>query len=275
MPAVSITAGTRPAARVGELLRDWRQRRHFSQLDLANTAEVSARHLSFVETGRSKPSRELILHLAEHLDIPLRERNHLLLAAGYAPAHSELSLDTEPMEPVRHAIDQVLTGHEPYPAIMVNQRWDLVSANQAALTIFGSRMAPELLAPPANALRANLHPDGLAPHIVNLAEVSSHMLIRLRRQALLSHDPALGELYEELSSYPGVETGHSAAVDEATLVYVPLRLRTPEGELAFFSTIATFGTALDITLAELAIESFFPADAATTAALQQAAIPEG
>jgi transcriptional regulator with XRE-family HTH domain len=268
---MSSIVRTGPAPRVGQLLRDWRQRRHLSQLDLAHAAEVSSRHLSFVETGRSKPSRELVLHLAEHLDVPLRERNHLLLAAGYAPVHTEMTLDSAPMEPVRRALDQVLTGHEPYPAIIVNQRWDLVSFNRAAATILGSLVAPELMAPPANALRANLHPDGLAPHTINFAEVSAHLMVRLNRQAVLSQDPALADLYEELRGYPGVATGVSAAVDESSLVFVPVRLRTPHGDLALFSTIATFGTALDITLAELAIESFFPADPETATILQRLA----
>lgn len=265
-----VASGTRQA-RVGELLRDWRHRRRLSQLDLASAAEVSARHLSFVETGRAKPSRELVLHLAEHLEVPLRERNHLLLAAGFAPAHTEVALAAEPMEPVRRALDKILSGHEPYPAVIVDQRWDLVSANTATLEILAVRIAAELLEPPANVMRASLHPDGLAPHIVNFAEYSSHLLIRLQRQALLSQDPALAELYEELQSYPGVEARSSAAVDETSLLFVPLRLRGDDGELAFFSTIATFGTALDITLAELAIESFFPVDAATSATLQAAA----
>jgi len=258
-------------ARVGELLRDWRRLRRLSQLDLAVGAEVSPRHLSFIETGRSKPSRELLLHLAEHLEVPLRERNHLLLAAGYAPVHTETPLDAAPMEPVRQALDQILKGHEPYPAVIVDQRWDLVSANAPALSILADGIAPELMAPPANVIRISLHPDGLAPRIANLAEYSAHLLIRLHRQALLSQDPALAALHDEVKAYPGVDAAASSAVDESTLLFVPLRLRTDVGELTFFSTIATFGTALDITLAELAIESFFPADAATAEALQRAA----
>lgn len=260
---------TRPTSGVGHLLRDWRLHRRLSQLDLANLAEVSARHLSFVETGRSKPSRELILHLAHYLDVPLRDQNQLLLAGGFAPAHSEIPLEAGPMEPVRQALDQILTGHEPYPSMIVNQRWELVMTNAAGLGVFGSRISPDLLEPPANVLRASLHPDGLAPHITNFGEYSAHMLDRLHRQAMLSQDTLLSELYEELRGYPGVEQGPSSAEvgDETSRLFVPMRLRTEDGELAFFSTIATFGTALDVTLAELAIESFFPADAATAGLL--------
>jgi transcriptional regulator with XRE-family HTH domain len=264
---MSVTA---PGRTVGDLLRDWRRRRHLSQLELAGVAEVSSRHLSFVETGRSKPSRELLLHLAEHLEVPLRERNHLLLAAGFAPVHTETPLEAAPMAPVRAALDTILAGHEPYPAVIVDQRWDLVTANAPAQGILGG-VAPSLLEPPVNVLRACLHPDGLAPRIANLGEYSAHLLTRLHRQALLAQDPALSALATELAGYPGVRSDASAAVDETTLLFVPMRLLVEGGELAFFSTIATFGTALDITLAELAIEQFFPADAATAAALRAAA----
>jgi transcriptional regulator with XRE-family HTH domain len=257
---------------VGDLLRDWRQRRRLSQLDLAVEAEVSARHLSFVETGRSKPSRELLLHLAEHLDVPLRERNALLLAAGYAPVYRATPIDASSMAPVRDALDKILAGHEPYPAVIVDRRWDLVSANAAALTILADGVAPDLLAAPANALRVSVHPDGLAPRIANLAEYSAHLMTRLHRQLVLSGDEALDALYEELRGYPGVAERASSAVDPADLLFVPLRLRRPDGpDLTFFSTLATFGTALDITLSELAIESFFPGDEATAAALHRRA----
>lgn len=266
---MASTAAKRRSSKVGELLRGWRRSRHLSQLDLATLAEVSPRHLSFVETGRSKPSRELIGHLAHHLDVPLRDRNQLLLAAGYAPAHSEIPLEAEPMEPVRRALDLILSGHEPYPAVIVNQRWEFVTTNAAAQQVFATRMSPELLEPPGNALRASLHPDGLAPYITNFAEFSDHMLTRLHRQAILSQDATLAALYEEVCGYPNVATGPSVAHDESSLLFVPLRLSTDEGELSFFSTIATFGTALDVTLAELSIESFYPADAATAAILQR------
>jgi transcriptional regulator with XRE-family HTH domain len=271
---VPASAAAPDVARVGDLLRDWRHRRHLSQLDLAIAAEVSPRHLSFVETGRSKPSRELLLHLAEHLEVPLRERNHLLLAAGFAPVHTETPLDAAPMGPVRDALDQILAGHEPYPAVVVDQRWDLVTGNAPAMGILADGVAPSLLAPPVNVIRVCLHPDGLASRIVNLAEYSEHLMVRLHRQALLSQDPGLATLLDEMREYPGVRQASSSAVDETTLLFVPLRLRVGEAVLSFFSTIATFGTALDITLAELAIEQFFPADPATAAALHGSGAPD-
>ena len=258
-----------PSHGAGALLRDWRRRRRLSQLDLAVNAEVSTRHLSFVETGRSKPSRELLLHLAEHLDVPLRERNDLLLAAGYAPAYRQRPLDDEAMGPVRDALDKILAGHEPYPAVIVDRKWDLVAANAAALTILTDGVAPSLLAPPANALRVTLHPDGLAPRIANLEEWSAHLLSRLRREATATADAELLALHDELAGFPGVSDGRDEATDPAALLFTTLHLRTTKGaDLAFFSTVATFGTARDVTLAELSIESFFPADAATAAVLR-------
>jgi transcriptional regulator with XRE-family HTH domain len=258
-----------PTSGVGDLLRDWRTRRRLSQLDLSLDADISARHLSFVETGRSKPSRELLLHLAEQLEVPLRERNALLLAAGYAPAYGETPLEADEMSPAREALDKILAGHEPFPAAIVDRHWELVSANAPALAILTEGVSAELLEPPANALRVTLHPDGLAPRIANLGEWSAHLLVRLQRQALLSGDPALAALHEELRGYPGVEEGATAAVEPAEMLFVALRLSTTEGpELSFFSTLATFGTALDITLEELAIESFFPADETTAAILR-------
>src|SRR5438094_1960189 len=187
-----------PPRGVGGLLRAWRQQRRLSQLDLAVEAEVSPRHLSFVETGRSKPSRELLLHLAEHLEVPLRERNALLLAAGYAPVYQQSPLDSPEMAPVRDALDKILTGHEPFPAVVVDRGWDLVSANGPALAILTDGVAPDLLAPPTNALRVSLHPDGLASRILNLAEYSSHLLARLHRQAMVSADAELIALADEL-----------------------------------------------------------------------------
>jgi transcriptional regulator with XRE-family HTH domain len=270
---MSLTAHRPGAHEVGDLLRGWRHRRRLSQLDLALGAEVSARHLSFVETGRSKPSRELLLHLAEHLDVPLRDRNALLVAAGYAPVFAETALDDSAMTPVREALDRLLAGHAPFPALVVDHRWDLLSANLPAMALMGELVAPELLEPPVNGLRVVLHPDGLAPRIENLAEYGGHLLMRLRRHELAAPDPAISALIEELSGYPGVEEpgAESAAVDPADLLFVPLRMRGPGDEpLAFFSTLATFGTALDITLAELIIEQFFPADPATEKALRTA-----
>ena len=264
---MTVTQAAPPPLRVGDLLRDWRHRRRLSQLDLAVEAEVSARHLSFVETGRSTPSRELILHLADHLEVPLRERNNLLLAAGYAPVYRETALDDAAMTPVRDALDQLLAGHAPYPAVVVDQRWNLVSANAPANTVLTQGVARHLLRPPVNTLRVSLHPEGLAPRIANLAEYSAHLITRLQRQAAVAGDPALTALVDELRAYPGV--GDPATTPEPVeLLFVPLRLRVDGGEMRFFSTIATFGTALDITLAELAIESFFPSDAATEAALR-------
>ena len=261
-----------PTTGVGELLRGWRQRRRLSQLDLAVEAEVSARHLSFVETGRSRPSRELLLHLAEHLDVPLRERNSLLLAAGYAPAYRERSLDDEGMDPVRDALDRVLGGHEPYPAVIVDRRWDLVTANAAALRLFTAEVSAELLRPPINVYRLGLHPEGLAPKVRNFAEYADHLLVRLQRDVALSGDPDLAALLEEVRGYPGVSDASPVLTDPAQLLFLPMRMQGPGGaDLSFFSTVATFGTALDVTLAELCIEAFFPADEPTKQALQRAA----
>lgn len=256
------------ASAFGRLLKDWRRRRHLSQLDLALDAEISARHLSFVETGRARPSRDLVLHLSAQLEVPLRERNALLLAAGFAPVYRETDLDDEEMAPVRSALDRLLSSHEPFPAIAVNGRWDLVAANAAATALLGGLVAPELLTPPANALRLTLHPSGLARHIRNFEEWSEHLLSRLHRQAVASGDPALQELERELSSYPSVKADTRPSESPPNL-YVPLALSHPDsGDLEFFSTISTFGTALDITISELAIESFFPANETTAAALQ-------
>jgi transcriptional regulator with XRE-family HTH domain len=242
-----------------------------SQLDLAVEAQVSARHLSFVETGRSKPSRELVLHLAEHLDVPLRERNQLLLAAGYAPVYPATSLDAEEMGPVRDALDRLLRGHEPFPAVVVDRRWDLVSANGPALGILADGVDPHLLEAPANTLRVSLHPRGLAPRIGNLAEYGAHLLHRLHRQALAAGDDSLLDLHEELRGYlddAGVAPAPPSN-DPTDMLFVPLLLRTRDGgELRFFSTLTTFGTALDVTMAELAIEAFFPADETTVAQLR-------
>ena len=252
---------------VGVLLRDWRQRRRLSQLELGVRADVSTRHLSFVETGRSKPSRELVLHLAEHLDVPLRERNVLLHAAGYAPLFPQTALEENDMAPVRDALDAILGGHDPYPAIVVDRHHDLVTANRSATALFTSRLPPSLLEPPVNALRVTFHPDGLARDIVNLGELSAHLLARLDREIAACGDPALAALAEELRGYPGVVDA-GARQAPASQLFVPLVLRSDSGVLRFFSTIATFGTALDVTVEELSIESFFPADEATKAALR-------
>jgi transcriptional regulator with XRE-family HTH domain len=256
---------------VGEQLRGWRERRRLSQLELAIEADISTRHLSFVETGRSKPSRDMVLHLAERLDVPLRERNSLLLAAGYAPVFPERPLDSDPLAPVAAAIRQVLAGHEPYPAVVLNARNVLLDANASA-GMFLTDVAPHLLAPPANVVRIALHPDGMAPNIVNLPLWRGHLLERLRRQIGASGDPALTELYDEVLGYPGGGDHGSDEPDPATTVALPMRYRYGGRELVFVSTVATFGAPLDVTVSELAIEAFYPADAETAAVLR-AAVP--
>jgi transcriptional regulator with XRE-family HTH domain len=253
---------------VGQLLREWRSRRNVSQLRLASTAAVSARHLSFIETGRARPSREMVLHLAERLDVPLRERNALLLAAGYAPAFGERALDDVAFVPVREALERFLAAHMPYPALVLDRRFDLVLANDA-LGALTEGVAPWLLEPPANALRATLHPDGLAPRIANLADWSAHLLHRLRREAAVTGDPALEELHAELVRYPGVRAEPPPADSlAAAAVLLPLELRAGDRTLSFFSTVTTFGTPADVTLAELSVEAFYPANAETAAALR-------
>jgi transcriptional regulator with XRE-family HTH domain len=256
---------TRP---VGELLRQWREQRRLSQLDLALQAEVSTRHLSFLETGRASPSRDMVLRLAEQLEVPLRDRNTLLLSAGFAPAYSETAVDSPRMNAVKDALRQVLTGHEPYPAVVVDRHWNLVDANRS-VGLFMTHIPPELLEPPINVLRASLHPQGMAPRIVNLAEWRGHLLHRVRRQIDLTADAALAELYEELRSYPGGTADFD--VRSRGAVVAPLRIQHGDRELSFFSIVASFGTPVDITVAELAIESFFPADPATAEVLRAAA----
>ena len=257
----------RPA--VGVLLRDWRQRRRMTQMDLALEADVSARHLSFIETGRSVPSADMVKHLAEQLDVPLRERNELLLAAGYAPAYGQRDLDEPEMGPVREALDRVLAGHEPFPAVVVDRHWGMVAGN-SAIPLLTAGVAAHLLEPPVNVLRLTLHPEGMAPRIANLAEWRAHLLDRLGRQAVVSGDPALSALYDELAGLPG--GGESATPPDlaASDIAVPLRIRHGDGELRFLSTYTTFGTAVDVTVSELSIEAFFPADAATAQALYSA-----
>jgi transcriptional regulator with XRE-family HTH domain len=257
----------------GDLLREWRQRRRKTQLDLALDAEISTRHLSFVETGRSQPSREMLLRLAEHLEMPLRERNMLLLAAGFAPAFPERPLDDPALDAARRAIDLVLAGHEPYPALAIDRHWTLVAANAAVMRLLDG-LDPSVLQPPVNVLRLSLHPAGLAPRIANRAEWRAHLIARLRRQIAASGDPALSELLRELIALdPG---GSSDAADpdrDYGGVIVPFMLSTPAGVLSFISTTTVFGTPVDVTLSELAIESFFPADAATADALRALALP--
>lgn len=256
---------------VGEMLRDWRQRRHLSQLDLALDAGVSARHVSFVETGRARPSRDMVLQLAEQLGVPLRDRNALLVAAGFAPVYRERGLDDPALRPVRQAIDLVIAGHAPNPALAVDRHWRLVAAN-AAVGLLTAGSAPALLQPPVNALRISLHPEGMAPRIANLGQWRAHILTRLRRQIDLTGDPVLAELEDELRGYPAPEAGEHVPLPGGDDFVIPLRLRGPAGTLSFISTTTVFGTPTDVTLDELAIESFFPADAATAGAMRLAAL---
>lgn len=260
---------TQPSQPVGELLRTWRQRRRLSQLELATEAEISPKHLSFLETGRAMPSREMLLRLAEQLDVPLREQNILLVAAGYAPVFGERPLDAPDLQAARRAADLVLTGHEPYPALAVDRHWTLLAANRAVPPLLAG-LPPELLQPPVNVVRLSMHPAGLAAQIVNYGLWRAHMLARLRRQVESSADTTLMELLHEVAAYP-LPPQHSrspAPPHSGELVVVPLLLRTEAGMLSFISTTTVFGTPLDITVAELAIESFFPADAATLEAMR-------
>ncbi|MFC0864409.1 helix-turn-helix domain-containing protein [Sphaerimonospora cavernae] len=251
----------------GELLRHWREHRRLSQLELSIQAEISTRHLSFLETGRARPSRDMVLHISEHLEIPLRERNHLLLSAGYAPAYTESPLDSPQMTAVCETIRRLLSAHEPYPAVVVDRGWNLVDAN-AAIGLIAEDVDPDLL---TNVLRASLHPEGLAPRIVNLGEWRAHLLGRLRRQISLTGDAELGELYAELHGYPCDQPEPEIELPGPGDIMVPLRLKHSSGrELSFFSIVATFGTPLDITVAELAIESFYPADPGTADFLRDA-----
>jgi transcriptional regulator with XRE-family HTH domain len=254
---------------VGEHLREWRQRRRMSQLDLAGDAEISTRHLSFLETGRSLPSREMILNLAERLEIPLRERNVLLTAAGYAPLFPQRPLDDPALRSMRRAIDFVLKGHEPYPALAVDRHWTMVTHNAAVPALIAGVDAA-LLRPPVNVLRLSLHPSGLAPRILNLAQWRAHLVARLRRQVEITADALLAELLGELLSYrPSAGCSAGAPVAEETDVVVPLRLKSERGELSLFSTTTVFGTPVDVTLSELAVESFFPANAVTAERLRE------
>ena len=263
---MTSAAVTRPQSPIGEMLRQWRERRRISQLDLAIQADISTRHLSFVETGRSAPSRDMVLHLADNLEVPLRERNHLLLAAGYAPVYGESSLDSPQMAAVRQAVRLVLKAHEPFPALVVDRKWNMVDAN-ATIALLTAGAAPHLLEPPVNVLRLSLHPQGVAPRIVNLGEWRGHLLSRLRREIAVTADAELGELYDELRDYPAGKAPDVESPGPGEVI-VPLRIRTDAGELRFFGTVATFGTPMDVTVAELSIESFFPADPQTADALR-------
>ena len=255
-------------SRVGPLLREWRKRRRRTQLELALDAGISPRHLSFVETGRSTPSAEMVLLLAEHLEVPYRERNQLLLAAGHAPAFDQQAL--EDLGPVREALDVVLAGHEPNPAVVVDRWWNVVASN-ATMSAVGAWLDPSLLGPRPNAMRLGLHPQGLARWIVNLGEVRAYFLGRLRRQVAVTGDDELAALLEEVSAYPAPQDGADPVAEEPRheILTPVLRMRTPDGQaLSFVATVATFGTAAEVTTSELSIELAYPADAATAEALR-------
>jgi transcriptional regulator with XRE-family HTH domain len=264
---MSMTA-TQP---VGDLLREWRQRRRLSQLDLACEADISTKHLSFVESGRARPSRDMVMHLAERLDVPLRERNVLLVAAGFAPVFKERKISDPALAAQRQAIELVLKAHEPYPALAIDRHWTMISANAMVPQLLAG-IDPALLTPPVNVLRLSLHPGGLAPRTDNLAQWRAHLLERLRRQVEVSADPTLAELLAELRALPAPSQTTQRRAPEAKQdmdsVVVPFQLATDAGTLSFFSTTTVFGTPVDITLSELAVEAFFPADAATAEALR-------
>jgi transcriptional regulator with XRE-family HTH domain len=280
MMATTMTMTANRMRPVGDLLREWRERRRLSQMALALDAEVSTRHLSFLETGRARPSREMLLRLAEHLSIPLRERNTMLLAAGYAPAYPERPIDDPALTTAREVIERVLTGHEPYPALAVDRHWTLIAANRAVAPLLAGLPAA-MVQPPVNVLRLSLHPEGMAPRIANLRQWRDHLLTRLERQVELSADPVLKELLAELKGYPAADLQpvreHAPRDEESpglTGVAVPLSLQTDHGLLSFISTTMVFGTPVDVTLSELAIEAFFPADAGTAEILPRLLQPE-
>jgi transcriptional regulator with XRE-family HTH domain len=253
--AAASSAKSQPA-HIGDHLREWRQRRHLSQLDLAGDAEISARHLSFVETGRAAPSRDMVLRLAERLDVPLRERNVLLVAAGFAPAFPQRALDDPALKQARQAIDLVLKAHEPNPALAVDRHWNLVSANRMVMPLLEG-IAPRLLGQPFNVLRLSFHPEAMAPRTVNLGEWCAHLLERLHRQCEATADPELIKLYHELKTYPIPARTAPLGADH---VAIPFKMRLGDDVLSFISTTMIFGTPVDITLSEIAVETFFPAD---------------
>jgi transcriptional regulator with XRE-family HTH domain len=252
---------------VGEMIREWRQRRRLSQLAFACEAEISARHLSFLETGRSRPSRDMLLHLAERLDMPYRERNALMLAAGFAPVYSETGLDNPDAAAARRAVDLVLAAHEPFPAIAVDRHWNLVAGN-AALPLFLTGIPEALLHPPVNVLRLSLHPQGLGGRIENLGEWCAHVFERLQRQIDLTNDEGLTSLLAELKRFPGAAAAHEGFGSEFGGLIVPLKIRTEAGTLSFFTATTVFGTAVDITFSELVIETFMPGDEFTAATVR-------
>jgi transcriptional regulator with XRE-family HTH domain len=265
-------AATSTQGEVGPLLREWRERRRLTQFDLGLEAGISARHLSFVETGRSKPGREMLLKVAERLEIPFRDRNQLLLAAGHAPAFPERPLEDPALAPVRAALERILEAHDPYPAVVFDRAWNLVSANTSMAALAGGvEIDPALWEPPINILRLGLHPRGLAPLIVNLASWRAHFLDRLGRQIAVTGDDSLRGLMDEVAAYPAPASEDGPTADEpGSEMLGPLRLRAPDGgEWTLFGMFAGFDTPFEVTTSELAIELLFPADQATAEALRK------
>ncbi|MEW2487695.1 helix-turn-helix transcriptional regulator [Streptomyces sp. NPDC048411] len=256
---------------VGPLLRSWREQRRLSQLELALRADSSARHISFIETGRSRPSEEMILRLAEHLDVPVRERNALLVVAGYAPRYAETALDDPAMGALREGMEQLLRGYDPYPALVVDGTYNVVAANRG-IAIMLEGVAEHLLAPPLNAMRLTLHPEGLAPRIRNLREWRADLLAQMERQIALARSAELRELYEEVAAYPLPKSADGqdepAGPPSALSFALPMVIEHDGRVLSFVSSIATFNTPMDVTVAELAIETFLPADQETAAYLR-------
>ncbi|MFB6522527.1 helix-turn-helix domain-containing protein [Streptomyces sp. NPDC056401] len=256
---------------VGALLRTWRERRGLSQLELAGRADSSSRHISFVETGRSRPSEEMVLRLADHLDVPMRDRNALLVAAGYAPRYAHTPLDSPSMEVLREGLERLLTGYEPYPALVVDSTYNVVAANRGILMLMEG-LPEHLLAGPLNAMRLTLHPQGLAPRIHNLREWRGHLLAQMERQIALARSAPLRALYEEVAAYPVPERPGDGEPDEAVpYIALPLRIEHDGHLLSFVSSISTFNTPMDVTVAELAIETLLPADPATVKYLRSLA----
>jgi transcriptional regulator with XRE-family HTH domain len=266
--ALPATAASRQRP-FGEHLRAWRLRRRMSQLDLASEAEISTRHLSFVETGRSEPSREMVLRLAERLEIPLRERNALLVAAGYAPMYRERPLDDPALAAAKEAVQLILRSHEPYPALAVDRHWNLLAHNAMVPHLLAVAEDATLLQPPVNVLRLSLHPQGLAPRIVNIGQWRHHLFERLRQQIQATGDTTLQALEQELQGYPMPPDADATRLEGEVLgIVVPLRFRTKAGVLNLISTTTIFGTPVDVTLQELALETFFPADPFTAEVLR-------
>ena len=258
-----------PHPQVGALIREWRQRRRLSQLDLACEADISTRHLSYVENGRASPSREMLMHLAERLEVPLRERNRLLTAAGFAPVYRERALQDPALAAARAAVELVLRAHEPYPALAIDRHWNMLAHNRTVPVLLAANVDADLLKPPVNVLRLSLHPRGLGQRIVNLAQWREHLFLRLKHQIDASADPVLEDLLQELQALPFDPSRSQGGPIDATGVAVPLQFDTEHGVLSFIGTTTVFGTPVDITLSELALETFFPADSRTAQVLRR------